>query len=97
MILYGSGLGLLLIHYGCVAEFSCGNPNSGDGVVSDSFDCSWNPLPPTGLPHTALIGGHVFSLTVTCYPRDAFSFLKGNRGGGRSGGEGKGTGRRAGG
>lgn len=82
MILYGSGLGLLLIHYGCVAEFSCGNPNSGSGVVSDSFDCSWNPLPPTGLPHTALIGGHVLSLIVTCYPRDAFSFLKGNRGGG---------------
>ena len=35
--LYGSDIGPLHIRYGCVAMCSCRAPNSGNGLVSDSF------------------------------------------------------------
>lgn len=60
----------------------------GVGGVSGPFDCSWNPFPPTGLLHPALLRlGFVPSLSVTCYavlclcPWEGCSFLKVNKGG----------------
>ena len=35
--------------------------------ISDYFHCPWDPFPPTGLPHSALIRDFVTGLTVTCY------------------------------
>ena len=72
----------LCIYYGCVDWYFCRTPISGSGGVSDSFICSWDPSP-TVLPHTALIGGYMPNLTVTCYamfrcPWEACSFLEGN-------------------
>ena len=37
------------------------------GAVSDSFACSWDPFPPTGLPCPALRLQFVPSLIVSCY------------------------------
>jgi hypothetical protein len=53
--LYGSNLGPLHIPYGCVAWCPCGTTNSGMESISNSFAWVWNPLPPTGLSHPALI------------------------------------------
>lgn len=80
---HGSSLGLLCIH---------GSLRWGFLVVltmlqSDSFVCLWDPFPPTGLPHPALIWGFVPSLTASCYAEfnwylwEACSLLKGNGGG----------------
>lgn len=81
--------------YGCIAWCSCVTPNSVSGYVSDSFACTWDPFPPTGLHHPYLIWGFWLSL-VNCYamfgsyPLEACSFPKWNRGEGVDLGEGEG-------
>ena len=58
----------------------------GMGIVSDTFACSWNYFPHTGLTCPVLIWGYVPSFIVSCYalfcwyPWKACSFLKENRG-----------------
>lgn len=36
-------------------------------AVSYSFICSWDPFPPTVLPHPPLIGGDMLKLIRTLY------------------------------
>lgn len=49
--------------------------------MCDSSACAWDPCPPTGFPHAAVIGVSVSSLAVTCkamfsgYPWEACSSL----------------------
>lgn len=50
--------------FNCVAWYSCGAPNSDQGL-SDSFACFWNLFPSTWLPHLALIWGDMTSLKAT--------------------------------
>ena len=45
-------------HMSCVLSWwFCGSPNSESRGVSEPFTCSWDPLPPTGLPRPALSVG----------------------------------------
>ena len=44
----------------------CGIPGNVSGGVSDSLTCSWDPLPPSGLPCPTLIGGLCLILSLTC-------------------------------
>jgi hypothetical protein len=54
-ILYESELGPLYICYGCVALCFCGIPIDERRDISNSFACTCNPFPPTGLLHPAII------------------------------------------
>jgi hypothetical protein len=62
---YGSEVGPLHIPYDCVVWGPCATPSSGSGGVSDSSACDWDPFPPTGSSHLALIWGFVLSPTVS--------------------------------
>lgn len=66
------------------------NPNSGNRGVSDYFDCSSDPIPPTGFPRPALMRGFVHGLNLSCVmfglcPLEIFSSLR-EKWGGRVGG-----------
>lgn len=85
--LSGSVLGSLHRCYGCVVWNSSRTPSVGVGVVSESFECTWDSLFATGLPHSALMWEFVLSLIITFYSMfiwyswEAWSFLKGKGGG----------------
>ena len=63
----------------------CGTPNTGNGVISNSFAYSWDHFPPIGLPSSSLIWG-ICLVIVSCYSMfcwyslEACYFLKGNEG-----------------
>jgi hypothetical protein len=84
----GSDLDPLHRLYVCVAWYSCGVPNSGNGAVCDSFAWLWGLCSSIGLPHVVLMWEYVPGHTVVCYavfgwcPWKVCSFLRGSERGG---------------
>lgn len=62
MRLHGSALGSLCMYYGCVVWCSCRLLTVSVWSASDSSAYSWDPYPPTGLPHLGLICEYVLNL-----------------------------------